>query len=120
MNSECGSVTSTSNRSKAKIKVENVPNSLALGYEEQEGMTHTTVDLTQITQRTEGTNSTEHQDRSATKMKELAEDTFGIPYQEIQFMNEQQLRAIGDNAIHEAYDNSKKTTDQYYFPRPTQ
>ena len=62
-------VTSTGNRLKKEVKAEDVPTSLALGRGEQEGMTHTTVNLTQTTQRTEETNSTEHQDRSATTMK---------------------------------------------------
>ena len=70
------SVTPTGNRLKIEVKVGDVPTSPDLGGEEQEGMTHTTVDLTQTGQRTEETNSTEHQDRSATIMKELAKDTF--------------------------------------------
>ena len=120
MTLECRYVTPTGNRLGKEFEVEDVPTSLAVGCEEQEGMTHTTVDLTQTTQLAEETNSTEHQDMSVTSMKELVEDTFGIPYREIQIMNGQQLRAIGDNAIHKAYVNSKKTTDQYYFPRTTQ
>ena len=96
MTFECRSVTSTGKRSRKEIEVENVPTLLAVGYEEQEGITHTTVDMTQTTQMTEEEiNGTKHQDRSATSMKELVEDTFGRPCQEIQFMNGPKLRAIG-------------------------
>ena len=79
--------TTTSSDSNAQAKVEGVQTSLALCCEEQEGMTTTTADMTQVTQITEAEiESAQPHYRDPMLFKEAAEDTTGLPHYKIYFM----------------------------------